>query len=86
MTVKETVNYVLTEKCKHKKHEYELEEMEDNEHTVILHCGQGFFHTQSTKELREIAIHITATAKMKDEWPLTVFLTDIERKLYEDDN
>lgn len=72
------VRHVLVNVCNYKENKFELEEMEDNHHTAIIHCGRGFLHTESTKELRERAIHVTATAKMEDEWPLTVFLTDIE--------
>lgn len=74
------VKHVLVNVCNYDENKFELEEMEDNHHTVIVHCGRGFLHRDSTKELRERAIHVSATAKTEEEWPLTVFLTDIEAR------
>jgi len=49
------------------KMDYQLELLEDEDDTVILHANTGFLSNSLTKELRKRLIFVDATGQLKPE-------------------
>lgn len=63
----------------HMQSDYILEEMEDEENTVILHAGDGFLTPELTENLRKRLIFVDATnASTKDRYSIKYFLHYLE--------
>jgi len=59
--------------------DYLLEEMEDDENTIILHAGTGFLTPEVTENLRKRLIFVDATnASTKDGYSMKYFLHYLE--------
>lgn len=66
MSIKEMVEHCIYTST-HGDIDYEVEEIESQENTVLLHANIGFLSNDLTKELRNKLIFVEATAQLKPE-------------------
>lgn len=64
----------ILERLDYHEDSYDLEQHEDDECSVLIHCGRGFLYQKTSQALLENGFYVQATGRLKPSRPLTLFI------------